>query len=156
MKLHLCLASLIFGAAESKMTPGKCPQVEYVDDFQADQYVGKWYEIFRDKWNKYTLGTDCVTKEFSKGADGNVDLYFRGYYHWMFKYSGINGRMYNCDEGSSDTFTCQATMGDWSSNRHPIKVFDTDYQNYEIYYDCSDYMGGLFKIESMAIGSRER
>ena len=38
---------------------------------------------------------------------------------------GVNGTMYQCDEGSSKTWTCMATMGG-GSHRVPFKIFDTD------------------------------
>ena len=44
-----------------------------------------------------------------------------------------------------------ATMGG-RQERKPIKMLDTDYENYEIYYDCSEY--AWFKTESFAVSSR--
>ena len=65
----------------------------------------------------YTCHADCVTKEFSLNNEGNVDLYFRGFYNlfgWGF-YNGIDGTMYNCDEGNADSPTCMETMRHWSN-----------------------------------------
>jgi hypothetical protein len=44
-----------------------------------------------------------------------------------------------------------ATMGG-RPERHPIRVFYTDYENFDIYYDCSEFAG--FKTESFAVTSR--
>ena len=44
-----------------------------------------------------------------------------------------------------------ATMGG-GSHRIPFKIFDTDYENYEIHYDCSEFAG--FKTEMFAVASR--
>ena len=44
--------------------------------------------------NPWTLMTDCVTKEFGLNSQGDVDLYFRGYYSMIFNYQGIDGTMY--------------------------------------------------------------
>ena len=122
-----------------------------MENFNPQAYVGKWYEIVRDRLNPYTISTDCVTKEFGLNADGDVDLYFRGYYSILFRYNGIDGTLYQCDEGTPSTWTCMATMGG-RPKRHPIKMFDTDYENYEIYYDCTEFAG--FKTESFAVSSR--
>ena len=46
-----------------------------------------------------------------------------------------------------------ATMGG-GSHRVPFKIFDTDYENYEIYYDCSQF--GAMKTESFAVSSRTK
>ncbi len=64
-----------------------------------------------------------------------MDLYFRGYYPFLGDYMGVDGTMYQCDEGSSKTWTCMATMGG-GSHRIPFKIFDTDYESYEIMYNC--------------------
>merc|ERR1711907_258267 len=86
--------------------------------------------------------------------DGDVDLYFRGYYGFLQKYMGVDGVLYQCDEGSPDTFTCMATMAG-GSDRLPFGIFDTDYETYDIYYDCTDVAGGLMKKESFAVATRD-
>ena len=108
----------------------------------------------RDRLNPYTISTDCVTKEFALDKNGDVSLYFRGYYNLMMKYMGVDGTMYQCDEGSPDTFTCMATMHG-GSHRSPIHVFDTDYESYEIMYECADVLGGLMKNEMFSVTTRE-
>merc|ERR1719503_266558 len=91
------VSSLMYGTSDAKTSYGSCPEVDYVADFQPERYVGRWYEVFRDKWNKYTLGTDCVTREFALRDDGNINLNFRGYYHWLFSYQGGGGVMSDCN-----------------------------------------------------------
>ena len=60
---------------------GRCPRdISYIQDFDPKRYAGKWYEFLRDPGNPMTIATDCVTKEFALDSDGNLDLYFRGYY----------------------------------------------------------------------------
>merc|ERR1719183_1056178 len=66
---------------------------------------------------------------------------------------GIDGTFYQCDEGSKDTFTCKATMGS-GTKRAPITVWHTDYENYDIMYDCKNHLGGRMKYESFAVSSR--
>lgn len=71
--------------AEARVSPGDCPQVSYMtNNFHPELYSGQWYEIVRDKSNPYTIGADCVTKEygpFKKENEPSMDLYFRGFYH---------------------------------------------------------------------------
>ena len=122
MKYAALSTMFMIGEAEGKLSWGECPKVSYLEKFDKSAYVGKWYEIFRDKHNLYTHHADCVTREFASNKEGNVDLYFRGFYNlfgWGF-YNGIDGTLYNCDEGSADSFTCMATMGHWSSQKYPI------------------------------------
>merc|ERR1719230_2049701 len=70
----------------------------------------------------------------------------------MLKYMGVGGTMYECDQGSPDTWTCQATMTG-SEHRSPIRVWETDYKNYDIMYECTQH--GWFKNEMFSVASRE-
>ena len=131
------------GSADAKWSMGACPKVEYISDFDAERYSGKWFEIVRDRTNPWTLSADCVTKEFGElnAEEKSMDLYFRGYYYLKMGYMGVNGTLYQCDEGAPDTFTCQATMGG-GTHRSPIMVWNTDYENFDIHYYCTNYMEG--------------
>ena len=144
----------LLGAVSAKWHLGKCHDVEYIEKFDKVAYTGKWYEIYRDQYNMWTTSADCVTKEFSLNEKGNVDLYFRGYYNWhgWGKYSGIDGEISECEGGSSDSYTCLASMGH-SYHKSPFNVLATDYKNYDIYYHCYDFWG-LFKLDNLAITSR--
>ena len=159
-KLFSTAVIALIGSTEAKFHLGHCPHVDYMQDFDKEAYSGEWYEIFRDKHNMYTWGAECVTKEFSLNDEGAVDLYFRGKYdnHWFFRswsgYHGIDGTMYNCGKSQDpNEWTCEATMGQHSKKLHPFKIFDTDYENYEISYSCWSFFG-LFKFDNLAISSR--
>merc|ERR1712032_1812317 len=93
-------------------------------DFDPARYSGKWYEIVRDRQNPYTIGSECVTREFAQLNEDemSMDLNFRGYYLWRFGYMNGSGTLYQCDEGSADSWTCKATMGG-SSKRSPFKIW---------------------------------
>ena len=147
--------ALILAGVEANYSFGGCPTVEWVDNFQPDRYLGKWYETKRGYFNIMELGTDCVTAEFKKNKDGkNVDLNFRGYYHWMFSYASGAGTLWDCADGSKDTWTCKATMGG-SDNKSPLSVLATDYDNYEVAYFCKDFAWGAWKYEDIAVRSRK-
>ena len=218
------LAALL-GATSAKFHFGWCPSVQNVEDFDAAAYAGKWYEVYRDRHNMHTHFADCVTKEFDVNEDGNMDLYFRGFYniHGWGKYMGIGGVMSDCDTGSADSYTCKATMsfnrknqlkrvpegenGSSSSDdevemvdeatgpmvehghghhghhgrhhgrhghhghhghhhdkkhwthwnggarKHDINILATDYDNYEVSYQCYDF-NGIFHVDNLSISGR--
>jgi lipocalin len=151
----LAAVALFTNSADAKISFGSCPTIENVSNFDADRYSGKWYEVVRDKMNPYTISTDCVTKEFGQfnAEEKSMDLFFRGYYWLKLGYMGVNGTLYQCDEGSKDTFTCMATMGG-GTHRSPITVWKTDYDNFDISYTCSSIMKGKMKYESFSVTSR--
>ena len=60
--------------------------------------------------------------------------------------------MYSCDQNKQSQWGCiEATMGG-SSKRSPFHIYDTDYENYDIYYACDDYL--LFRQESFSVSAR--
>ena len=144
--------ALFSSSAEAKVSWGGCPNVQMMSDFDPARYSGKWYEIVRDRMNPMTLTADCVTKEFAPYDEGDdkMDLYFRGHY-MGFGYRGATGALWECEDGSADSWTCKATMGG-SSKRSPFGVFYTDYDNIEIYYSCEEW--GWWKYESFALAAR--
>ena len=142
---------------DAKLGFGKCKsKVQYVDNFQPMDYAGKWYEIYRDKWMPYEISADCVTQNFVPKEDGTMNLYFRGYYWALLDYMGVNGTMFDCDKGSKDTWTCQATMGHYGTKGHHsnIHVLGTDYKNWSALHECKDHMHGLYHSEWVTILSR--
>ena len=93
--------------------------------------------------------TDCVSKEFEFDKDGNVDLYFRGKYP-IVGYKGVDGVLYDCPDGQ-----CHATMGGSPREKAiPFDFFWTDYDNFEVSYNCSSLLGGLMKNEMLSISGR--
>lgn len=105
-----------------------------------------------------TLTTDCVTKEFAPYDSKNkkMDLYFRGLYGLWIGYMGAEGALWQCDDSKDTKATCMATMGATmgkSDKRLPFNILDTDYDNYEIYYSCSQYLR-FFKYEQFSISAR--
>ena len=82
-----------------------------------------------------------------------MDLNFRAYYMWRWGYMDAKGALYQCDEGSADSWTCKATMGN-SSKRSPFNIWYTDYDNFEISYFCQPHWGNRVKFEMFSLGSR--
>ena len=112
MKSTLIMA--LIGAASAKWGFGSCPKVESMKTLDMERYAGHWYEIYRDEHSWYTHCADCVTKEFELNQNGNLDLYFRGFYNWhgWGKYSGIGGEVSECgtSAGLFESSTCKAAQ----------------------------------------------
>ena len=154
MKSSAIIASI--GAASAKWGLGSCPKVNYMEAIDMERYAGHWFEVYRDEHNWYTQYADCVTKEFELNQNGNLDLYFRGFYNWhgWGKYSGVGGEISDCGTSSGllQSSTCMATMGG-SPRKLPFDMLATDYDNYDIGYFCKDFYG-FFHADNLAITSR--
>ena len=148
MKYTLALV----GAASARMSFGACPKVDLVENFDAAAFAGEWYEVLRESNFMYEFGQECTTQRFTMNADGDLDLYFRA--KMMFQYTGIDGYLTDCDEGSSSTHTCMASMGG-SEPIHDFNFLATDYDNYAVSYFCMDMLGDNAKIEWYNIISKK-
>ena len=97
----------------------------------------------------------CITYEFSQvKQDGSFDQNYRGLYWPILTYGENDGVYYQCGEDPTLSWTCQASMAGGRVTGD-IKIFDTDYDNYKVLYDCRNVMDGLMKYETFAVFARE-
>lgn len=85
-KLLLCL--VLLGAAGCTGVP---ENVEPVQNFQLNRYLGKWYEIARLD-HSFERGLSRVTAEYSLNPDGSVRVVNRGYSREQDKWKQVEGR----------------------------------------------------------------
>ena len=83
---------------------GGCPKVKLVAPFNAAGLQGKWYTTHIDWQFPMTIGAQCITQEYSKRSDGNVDLSFGATQLIVGPRAGA-GTLYQCNEASDD-WTC--------------------------------------------------
>ncbi len=73
---------IAYASSVLAMMLGGCASVpqglEPVGDFQADRYLGTWYEIARLD-HSFERGLSKVTAEYSKRDDGTIQVVNRGY-----------------------------------------------------------------------------
>lgn len=87
-KLVLLISVLIFSGCV------RIPQgIEPVKDFEADRYLGKWYEIARLD-NSFERGLTKVTAEYSLNEDGSIRVINRGYDAKSGKWKAAEGKAY--------------------------------------------------------------
>lgn len=69
---------LVLAAALTSACTGLPDGIEPVSDFDADRYLGKWYEIARLD-HSFERGLSRVTAEYSLRDDGGIKVTNRGY-----------------------------------------------------------------------------
>ena len=67
--------------------------VKPVDNFQAQRYLGKWYEIARLD-HSFERGLTRVTAEYSRREDGGIRVVNRGYLAGEGKWKEAEGKAY--------------------------------------------------------------
>ena len=60
----ILLVALGLSLANAKTSWGKCQDVTLVSDFDATDYAGNWYEIYRDKNAFFEWNAECVTASY--------------------------------------------------------------------------------------------
>ena len=72
------------------------PGIEALGDFDAERYLGGWYEIARLD-NRFEEGLDNVTANYTKRDDGGINVRNRGYDREEGSWQEVRGRAYFVD-----------------------------------------------------------
>jgi len=134
----LCSSSLCsVGFGSCKVNPAP----EVVQNFNVKEYMGKWYEQFRDVNVPFQKG-ECTTAEYSIRDDGKVNVINSEYISEADQRKVANGRAV-CPTSEAK---CKVSFGKESSfiskfTEGNYWVYETDYNNYSIIYSCSEFLG---------------
>ncbi|CDW82602.1 UNKNOWN [Stylonychia lemnae] len=130
---------LLQGLVQTKYSWGNCQPYELKQNFDATQYVGLWYQIYRDKDFIFEKGSTCSTAKYGPLSATQISVFNRAILE--------NGDVYTI----SGRATCQGAdckvKFDWYIPTGSYNVVDTDYTSYAIVYSCSNFLFGLFKAE---------
>ncbi len=86
------LVSFLFAGCSTTLAPDVVP----VSNFQADRYLGKWYEVARID-NRFEKGLSQVTAQYTRREDGGIDVVNRGYKAKDEKWKDAVGKAYFVD-----------------------------------------------------------
>lgn len=86
MRFILMLATVLLGGCA-----GVPDGVTTVEDFDAERYLGRWYEVARLD-HRFERGMDNVTADYAARADGGLDVVNRGYLRAEGRWEEARGR----------------------------------------------------------------
>ena len=119
-KILMVLALLITGCV------GLPENVKPVEHFNADKYLGKWYEIARLD-HSFERGLSKVSASYSMREDGGIRVINRGYDAQKQKWNEAEGKAYfvnSADQGYLKVSFFGPFYGSYI-------VFELDHDNYE-------------------------
>ena len=140
MNLQTSLATLAWGPCDLS--------VSYMPNFDASQYVGKWYEIKRDQDITFQEGFECTVPTYGALNNNQVSVHNYAYDFSKKEKQTIDG-IATC-KGS----ICKVKFNNFFIPVGNYNVLDTDYTNYAIVHSCRNQFFGLFRSEVMWILSR--
>ena len=105
---------------------GKPDNVKPVDDFDLNQYLGKWYEIARLD-HSFERGLSKVTAEYSMREDGGVKVINRGFSAKDNEWDEAEGKAYFVNE-KNQGYLKVSFFGPFYGS---YIVFDLDKENYQ-------------------------
>ncbi len=91
MTRALLLPALLLVSLLAACTTGKPDNITPVDNFDANRYLGKWYEIARLD-HSFERGLSDVTAEYSMRDDGAIKVINRGYNDVTMKWKDAEGK----------------------------------------------------------------
>ncbi|XP_059082191.1 apolipoprotein D-like [Tigriopus californicus] len=149
MQLTIALLSLTLAGTTAFVTKSLCPDVTTKPDFDATQYVGRWYQ--QSELGNHRPGIEkCVHTEYQAYPNGTLSVY-NGAIGEDLEVQEICGLAFCPDE--ANPAQCQVLFP-----FNPIPgtywVLDTDYENWAAVYSCTDVLG-LVKAEFAWVLARE-
>ncbi len=99
-------------------------QVQPVANFDAQRYLGSWYEIARLD-HSFERGLEQVTANYAQREDGGIEVTNRGYQAAKSKWKQVTGKAY--------------FVGDRSLGHLKVSFFGPFYSSYVIFDLSDDY-----------------
>jgi lipocalin len=129
---------------------GRCPDVKYeLKSFNGTAYMGKWYEVVREKSMPFERGT-CQEATYTLNDDGTIKVYNTEIEGDQLQ--SVTGKAIPTD--NKFQFKVSFSTGWFSKfSQGDYRVINTDYTNFAIVYSCTDLY--VAKFEYFWILSRE-
>ena len=119
-KLFIILVSVLSGCV------GMPDNVRPVNNFKAEKYLGKWYEIARLD-NSFERGLTRITADYSMRDDGGIKVINRGYSASEHKWQEAEGKAYFVGD-PDQAYLKVSFFGPFYGS---YIVFELDHDNYQ-------------------------
>ncbi len=140
--LGLCVAALIFAGCTS------APKgVKPVTEFDAERYLGKWYEIARLD-HSFERGLTDVTATYTLAPDGAIAVLNRGYLPSKKEWDSVEGR--GVLLGSPDIGSLKVKVGAPFYGGYHVIALAPDYSHAMVAGPTRDYLWILARSPKLA------
>ncbi|XP_050344333.1 apolipoprotein D-like [Nymphalis io] len=142
--LQVCSAQMMF--------PGSCPDVAAMSDFNANRYLGKWYEAEK-YFAAFEFGGKCITANYDLNENGVISVLNRQISSFTGMKSEIKGEAMQVSRSDVGKLSVRFPSLPVKVDA-PYWVVDTDYDNFALVWSCYEF--GVFHTRNAWILTRER
>nr|NP_001285560.1 neural lazarillo, isoform C [Drosophila melanogaster]NP_787960.1 neural lazarillo, isoform A [Drosophila melanogaster]ACL91655.1 NLaz-PA [synthetic construct]AAF51378.2 neural lazarillo, isoform A [Drosophila melanogaster]AAL89923.1 RE67583p [Drosophila melanogaster]AHN54075.1 neural lazarillo, isoform C [Drosophila melanogaster] len=132
----LLLISVVFGAvwvAHAQVPfPGKCPDVKLLDTFDAEAYMGVWYEYAAYPF-AFEIGKKCIYANYSLIDNSTVSVVNAAINRFTGQPSNVTGQAKVLGPGQ----LAVAFYPTQPLTKANYLVLGTDYESYAVVYSCT-------------------
>jgi len=126
--------------------------IKVVDNIDANQYLGTWYEIARLD-HRFERGLQNVTANYVKKQDGTIKVINRGFNAKDNEWNEAEGKARFIDEANNDgTFRGKLEVSFFGPFYAPYNIIELDkpYYNYAMVTSGKDYLWILSRTPQLA------
>lgn len=127
-------------------------EIKVVDDIDANQYLGTWYEVARLD-HSFERGLQNVTANYIQHADGKIKVINRGFNAKKNEWKEAEGKAYFEEPAHKDgTNTGKLKVSFFGPFYAPYHIIDLDkpYYNYAMVTSGKDYLWILSRTPQLA------
>ena len=150
---------VLFCALISSLVLTSCKTVEVpegvnvVNNFDANQYMGTWYEIARFDF-KHEKDLSNVTATYSLNKDRSVKVVNKGYNFVKNKWEEANGKAKFLDDNTKGALKV-SFFGPFYSG-YNVVMMDPDYENALVFGESTDYIWILSRNKTIPEATKEK
>ncbi|CAG2163369.1 unnamed protein product [Oppiella nova] len=152
MKIILSVLALLLCVSDFMRVSAVCPNIQTVQNFEPERFMGKWYEIQKYP-NVWEAGQKCITTNYELNPNGTVNVLNSGVYKLINYPINIRG-LATPNATDPAKFNIEFRRFAGFTGRSKLWVLETDYQNYALTYSCSSLPVVPINIENAWIMSR--
>jgi len=156
-----------FQTAAQLQSPGKCPSIKVIKNFDSEKYLGTWYEYsnYDNNFSNAGIGAKCDVAKYTDATEEGKPLTIgvlnravrenKGYFDYSAKANAVLGEPTNQEKPGKLIVNFYDPPSKRVSTTTNYNILDTDYETYTAVYLCRQIKANT-KSEFLWILTREQ
>jgi len=121
---------------------GRCPPVSGVTNFDANQYIGEWFQLSSLPFIFVNSADRCILANYTSLPNGNIGVDNSGISHWTGIRSGAKGEAALIDGNTKGELNVQFYVSPSTTAEPNYFILGTDYVEYTYVWSCRNMYFG--------------